>query len=372
MRMVRWLFARHPALTVLFLVLAFVGAEAALQLRLQLATGRSVFTAMFAEPTKVFDAELGFETFRPNARIGGGRQTVVTNGLGFRSPPLVPEKAPGVLRLAFVGASTVFGAYTPRNEALMSYRAADALGGMPDVTDVELFNAGLPGRGLGDQLLILERRVLPWQPDVVVFYPGMNDVSAVCRPDAPGDVAAAPDRLEIPRPALPGWLLSVELLRKNTLFLRPDPDRGATGATVTTADIPFDLLRARMDELLAATRRAGALPVVATLARAYHPEQPGGEQQRLSASMRYYHDCFDLPALHTNVDTFNDMLRAAAAASGAPVVELAAAVPPGDAHFADATHFSVRGEAVAAEAVAAVLGTLLTAPTGKRPQLAGE
>ncbi len=366
MIVLRFLFARHPALTLMFAVIALVGIEAALQVRAQVTMGRSVFTQMFAEPTKVQDPELGFQTFRANARIGGGAQVIETNALGFRSPQLAGGKGEGVLRIAFVGASTVFGAYAPRNEALMSYRVAEGLRRLPGVAEVELFNAGLPGRTLAQQLTILKRRVLPWRPNVVVFYPGMIDVSAVCRQSA-GDADdgkagnATRAGLQVPQPSLPDWLLSPELLRKNTLFLRPQTGGSAVGPAARPTDVAFDELRRRVDALLTATRGAGATPVVATLTRAFRPEQPQAVQQALSTSMRYYYDCFDLAGLNAIFSAYNAMLRAAADDAGAPLVDLAKAFPGGRTHFADATHFSAAGEALAAETILPVLRRLIRA-----------
>lgn len=366
MTLLRLLFAKHPTLTLVFAVIALVGIEAALQMRAQLKMGRSVFTQVFAEPTKVQDPELGFQTFRANARIGGGAQVIETNLLGFRSPQLADGPGDEVLRIAFVGASTVFGAYAPRNEALMSYRVAEGLRRLPGMAEVELFNAGLPGRTLEQQLTILKRRVLPWQPNIVIFYTGMIDVSAVCR-QSPGDTSdgkadsAIQAGLDVPQPALPDWLLSTELIRKNTLFLRPQTGGSATGPSARPADVPFDQLRRRVDALLAETRSAGAIPVVATLTRAFRPEQPQEVQRALSTSIRYYYDCFDLAGLNANFSAYNAMLRAAARDAGAPLVDLAKAIPGGRTHFADATHFSPAGEALAAETILPVLRRVIRA-----------
>lgn len=340
----RFLFTRRPLVTVVLAVLALVALEFGFQARSQILFGRSVFNEVFSAPTKVYNAELGFHTFRPSARIAGNNAEIVTNSLGLRSPPIDDTPADASLRVAVIGASTVFGAYAPGNSDLMSYRLADMLREVHPARPVELLNAGLPGLTLEQQAVLLDKVVLPFEPDIVIFYPGMNDVSGVCRGADGGPQKAV---LEVPTPQLPGWLLSPELVKKNTVWMREKP--ASVEQRMRSVDaVPFHDYRRTFTSMVAKVRAAGGEPVVATLARAFHPDQPVAKQRALSESFRYYYNCFDLASIHVIYDRFNAMLAEVAREQAAMLADLGAQMPPGRTHFADATHFSVRGEKLAA------------------------
>lgn len=350
-RLARFLFGRAPVATIVFVLLGLIAAEVLLQARSHWRFGRSVFNVVWAEPTRVPHPELSFATFRPNATIDGSQAAIVTNSLGLRSPEIPRAKPPERVRLAFLGASTIFGAYARTNERRMSDLVAAGWSSRLDGRKVDFVNAAFPGLGLAQQAELLDRFVLPWQPDVVVLYPGTNDFHRFCARTEP--TTAAPPARALPAPTPPSWLLSIELVRKNTAALRETPLPEAAPPPPSFAALPElqDQLAAMIEEI----RAAGAVPLVVTLTRAFRPEQPVAAQREHGRTFLYSYPCFTLDQAHRLYDVFNDVLRATAAELDAPLLDLAARFPGDPSLFADATHFNYRGEQRFAELVLAAL-----------------
>lgn len=96
-----------------------------------------------------------------------------TNSLGFRGPEFAVRKPDGTLRIAFLGDSFTFGegvrfedTYPERTARLLAERC-----GGP----VESLNFGVGGYNTVLERLLLERRVLAFEPDVVVLGYVLND-----------------------------------------------------------------------------------------------------------------------------------------------------------------------------------------------------
>lgn len=322
--------------------------ETAMQVRSHLRNGQSVLNAFTQETRYVADPRTGLKVLRPNHVFVGSQVEMKTNSLGLRSPEIKQEKDPGTVRIAVIGASTVMGAYTPRNEGTFALRLDALLEASHPDRNFEVINAGIAGYGLIEQSQMLEKIVLPLAPDIVIVYPGFNDFAGYCRsdndkPDAPKQ----PGRQGLPLVETPAWLLSVELLTKNTVALRTPPITSTSTRSVDSIDLTD--YRKKLDVLGTVARARGIPLVLSTNARAYRPEQPVAEQQALSETARYYNPCFDLAGLHTLYDRHNEEIKSAAERFGFPLIPLDREMPGGRAYFVDASHFSDAGERLAAE-----------------------
>ena len=125
-----------------------------------------------------------FWSLEPGASLESAnrQQHEVVNALGMRGWELSSRKPEGVRRVAVLGDSCTFGFGVPldatwpgRLEAFL--RARD--------TTLEVANGGVPGYSTHQSRLRFERDVLPLEPDVVILYAGQwNDFTpAVGRPD---------------------------------------------------------------------------------------------------------------------------------------------------------------------------------------------
>lgn len=302
-----------------------------------------MFNLAVEKPLYHFDPQHQLKLLTPNIQHEGSLARITSNSMGLRSPEIARNKTPGEYRVAIVGASSVMGAYSKTNDHTMAaFLQARLRQAMPTRT-VHVINAGIAGADLDDQQDML-RYIAPLAPDLVVLYPGFNDLAGYCRKAGKTGVAA-PWRPPILK--MPSFLLSTDLLLKNTVFLRTQPPAGPQDLdpkTLDTSEFVQDL-----DELLDASQALGLNTVVSTISRAYRPTQPLEEQEGLAATALYYHPCFTLQDLHEVHDMHNDILRKVARDKQVPIVELSLAIPGGKRYFADASHFTEAGERMAAE-----------------------
>lgn len=327
---------------VLWAIVLFVLLELALQVRSHLRFGQSIFNLVTEEPMYWFDTENGLKLLTPNALHDGSLARIESNSMGLRSPEIPRTKTAGEYRVAIVGASSIMGAYSKTNEhTLSAFLQARLRKAMPQ-RQVQVINAGIAGAGMDDQRKMLHY-IAPLSPDLVIFYTGFNDLSGYCHKSGPAE-GSPPWRL--PSLASPSFLLSTDLLLKNTVFLRTKPQTAVPEIdphTLDTSEFHQDVT-----ELLDTARALGLHAVLATVARSYRETQTLERQEELAATALYYHPCFTLQALHRVHDLHNAILRRAAHDAGVPLVDLANEMPGGRRYFADASHFSEAGERRAA------------------------
>ncbi|WP_170399404.1 SGNH/GDSL hydrolase family protein [Ruegeria arenilitoris] len=98
------------------------------------------------------------------------------NSLGFRGEEIAPEKPTGITRIVAIGGSTTYGSHV--NDYTQSYPAQ--LGALlnADTRGFEVVNAGVPGWVSTENLINLQTRVLPLDPDIVILFQGRNELFA--------------------------------------------------------------------------------------------------------------------------------------------------------------------------------------------------
>lgn len=149
------------------LVIAFAGVEF-----LMIVTDPFLFKGRFES-----DPDMGvrLRSYYPNGvgRFGFGDDGTLTNRFGFNDQDYPLEKAPGTFRIVVVGdsfgwAGGVEGNYTALLEKMFATRDG--------AHRIEVINTGYPGTHTGEQLTMLKKFALQYNPDLVVlgFYAG-ND-----------------------------------------------------------------------------------------------------------------------------------------------------------------------------------------------------
>lgn len=332
---------------VLLAIVLMLIIELALQIRAHFRSGESVFNLIFSESVYVKDAETGLLLLRPNKTIIGSQTTLRSNSLGLRSPEIPIVREDHSWRLAVVGASTVMGAYAADNDKTFPAQLEQRLRKQFPLKKIDVVNAGIAGMGLDEQRRMLETRVATLKPDLVVVYPGFNDFAVYCRNDETSNQRF--QRQGLPIISLPEWLQTVDMIKKNTVFLRTTNIKQASIRNPASIN-----LQAYESKLEAFIQRAAELKlslVFATNARAYRPEQSLSDQAKLSETARYYNHCFDIAGLHQLYDRHNTAIRKAAKAHQIQLIDLDTLVPGGPRYFADSSHFSFQGEVLVAEAL---------------------
>ena len=103
------------------------------------------------------------------------------NGEGFRGPEVAVQKAAGVARIMAVGSSTTFDPSVSSDQAAWPSRLQFWLHQLAPGHSVEVINAGVPGYHVIEDLIRLETDLYRYQPDVIVFYEGHNDLFGALR-----------------------------------------------------------------------------------------------------------------------------------------------------------------------------------------------
>lgn len=281
------------------------------------------------------------------------------NSLGFRGPEIPATKPRGTIRLAFLGASTTFGAEVSSNEATWPHLVWQRFQQEFPGQRFDYVNGGVPGYGLDSSLKNLMARVAPLRPDVIVIYDATNDLSAnsYALARAQGLISERPDRQRswLARYSLLVYLIEVNLnIAENRRAAESETRRLTVDAPRLAA--PF---RADMVALLAAARAIAPVVAVGTFATQFREDQPQQQQLKGASTSLYYMPYMSMAGLLKGFAAYNEVIRELARADGVVLIESADAIPGDPAHFRDSVHFTDSGSAAMAQVVG---DTLIASP----------
>jgi len=97
------------------------------------------------------------------------------NNLGFRGEDVSVEKPPGTYRIAVLGDSITFGRYLSGNSVYPRLLQHNMNSSEKYPRAVEVINASFSGRDTWEEMALLEHKVLPLRPDLVVLQICLND-----------------------------------------------------------------------------------------------------------------------------------------------------------------------------------------------------
>lgn len=326
--------------------------ETVLQVRGYIRTGRSAADLATGETAVAMNEALGVRTYRPNFALKKPDPNFrfVTNSQGFRSPEISAQQAPGEYRIIVAGASTVAGAYSKTNELTFPGQLETALRKTVPGT-VNVVNAGVEGYKIADIEVLIDRALIKQAPSMMLVYSGNNDLGAICGATRPPKSAV----WDMPQPGLPDWVMSRQLISKNTLALREPPMR--LGIVDPARYFPASY-PATLDRIVTKLKAANIVPVLMTNARSYRGV-PDKEAAKLAESTLFFHSCMDLAGLHKASEMFNQAIADVARKHDVKLIDLASAVPSGRDHFVDANHFTLKGDTVAAQTIHAALADII-------------
>jgi lysophospholipase L1-like esterase len=347
---------RSVGRAILLAALLLISVEAVLQVRSHLRTGRSVWSMITSSSMYVRDAELNIRLLRASAEIGGKASSIKTNRLGLRGEDIPASRPDNELRIAVLGSSTIMSPFAASNDQtaveILQARLRSELSPRP----VAVINAGIGGLKVSEQLVLLEARLLPLDISLLAWYPGMNDISCA-DPQQAGK--GSPKRLPVPE--LPSWVLSYDLLVKNSTWLR----RSRVGSSRKLVPV-FDpsRLRSELEEGVRIARSAGIQVVLVTSAASFSPDMDAGELARRAATGLEHRPCYSAEEFAKAVTVFNDVIRDVAFANGIGLVDAAEAIGTEKDLFVDDTHFSLRGEQRLAELLRTAIVSSPADPAG--------
>ncbi|HMB90258.1 MAG TPA: SGNH/GDSL hydrolase family protein, partial [Rhodothermales bacterium] len=153
-------------LLVIGALLPFVAAEVAMRPMMRKTSKATIF---------VPDEELGWR-LRPGIQAFFADTPVTINELGWRGALLPFHKPDSTFRILFLGDSVTFGHAVAEDSVLFPYRTGLYLSPMLD-HPVETLNFGVPAYMTWQELLLLKRDGLRYEPDLVVLGFVLNDVA---------------------------------------------------------------------------------------------------------------------------------------------------------------------------------------------------
>lgn len=307
--------------------------ELTLQVRAQHLTGQSAYTRLTGRATYAYDTETGLRLLRPNEEIRGHRSVMHTNRYGLRGSDF-PERPPqDEFRVVVLGASTIMGTYAAADDATSSAQLAMRLAQTRE--SARVINAGVAGLTVADQSTLLRRRLLSFEPDVLIWYPGLNDFG--CRPRPPR--GSAPVRWQMP--AVPTWLILPDLVTKNTVWLRGS---GRPTSSLLEPSVDLEQLERDLRDGVRIARDAGVHVELVTSARNFNATMDSREATRRATSALNVRPCYSAQSLAAVAEDYDQILRRVASTESVGLIDAAGQLGTEPGLFGDSTHLSGIGE----------------------------
>ena len=111
---------------------------------------------------------------RPNTDSTDRGVAIHTNSLGMRGPELEEPRAASTVRIGVLGDSVAFGLGVPVESAWSSVAVREIASALPG-TRFELANCAVSGYSSRDEAHVLESKLLPLEPDLVIVGYFLND-----------------------------------------------------------------------------------------------------------------------------------------------------------------------------------------------------
>lgn len=307
------------------------------------------------------------------ARRGeGDLMTLRTDRWGFRGDSLgTVEKPAGTRRVFFLGGSVFAGVDLPEPETIPGRCESLLQARAPAGTRVACVNASLSGSNLEKDVSDFLHRALPFEPDAVVVYTGLNDVLDSVDPRFDpthySERTAEPDRLRrwlARHLRLAQWAGWRRLAQGHNPFLERPPLEPELGPASQATKNPqpwdpepgFRSWRRYLGTLEAVARENGVKLVLVTQGSLWREgEVPAAERALLRFCWRYG-DRAPLPELARVHHRYMDAVRDLARTRGVALVDGEAVLPKTAELFVDDVHLTPRGVSLLSGAIAEALG----------------
>lgn len=300
------------------------------------------------DPMVAYDPAADLYVPTPGYEVKGARLHIRINSLGFRGDEFSRQKPSNTVRIAILGASTTFNAEVSSNHATWPHRLQVKLRDAYPAVNIEVINAGVGGYVARDNLKSLRVRVLPLDPDLVIYYEANNEIVHDTRELALERGLIGRQRSSRLVAAMSSVSLMFDLFHKNLVILA----RGRGAATATLAAVPVDLPRrflATLDEMRVELERHGVPFVLSTFIVKYRRDQDRATQIANADVAFYYMPWMSIEGMLDAMDVYNAAILEYATTHRLPVVDDRDAVPADEEHFADCMHVADKGADAMAE-----------------------
>ena len=286
------------------------------------------------------------------------------NNLGFRGPDIAPFPAPGVTRIAVIGASETFGLYESEGSEYPA-RMQTLLDSLAP-RRYEVVNVGLPGLSLASMIPYIQRAVVPTGASILVIYPTptfyldvrplpLDYIPPKYSPPAVltfGDwtierEALSPRITVKAREVLKGLIpndVVMQVRRMRLAARRSEHDNDWVWRTVPTDRM--QILRTHLNRLLASANAEGLQLMLVTHANRFAgamQDTAGPARRHLVNLMSLYYPQATPQVLIGMDSVANALMRGSGQARGAVVVEAERHITASPSTFADFLHFTDAG-----------------------------
>jgi lysophospholipase L1-like esterase len=295
-----------------------------------------------------YDEAAGIFVPTPGYEAKGGKIHIKINSLGFRGEEFSRVKPPGTIRIAVLGASTTFNAEVSSNDMTWPHLLQEKLRQANPGTKIEVVNAAVGGYTSTENLKSLQNRVLPLDPDLVIYYEANNEIVRDTQQLAIKQGLITGDRDPAFVRTLSRFSLLFDLAYKNLAILSRSHASAAGKIDKVPPDLPAHFVSA-LDEMRA-TLAAKNIPfVLSTFIVKYRRNQDRPTQIANADVAFYYMPWMSIDGMLDAMDVYNQAILDYAKRENLPVVDDREAIPPDAEHFTDCMHFGDKGADAMAE-----------------------
>jgi lysophospholipase L1-like esterase len=341
--------------------------EGALRVRQRIRYGSPA--AGIRDPMLAFDEQAGVFVPRPGYEIDGGRIHIKINSLGFRGDEFSREKPPGTFRIVCLGASTTFNAESSSNEWTWPHRLQEKLRVAYPGRHIEVINAAVGGYTSTELVKVLHYRVLPLDPDLVIYYEANNEIVKDTRQLAEQEGIAARGPSDIVK-KVSNYSLTFDLAYKNVAILLRSRDTSSRKLDSIPATLPDHFIH-NLDEMRAELEPRRIRFVLSTFIVKYRRNQDRATQVANADVAFYYMPWMSIDGMLAAVDGYNAAILRYGVEAALPVVDDREAIPADSEHFTDCMHLADKGADAMAGRFARFLasnGLVADAQTKPRPE----
>ena len=328
--------------------------EGGLRIRASMKYGSAA--AGVRDPMITYDPAIGIYTPTPGYEAKGGQIHIKINSLGFRGDEFTRAKPANTFRIVCLGASTTFNSEVSSNHATWPHRLQEKLRQAYPGVNIEVINASLGGYVASDNLKNLRHRVLPLDPDLVIYYEANNEIVADTGELAKRLGLTSGSRQPALVTAISKYSLMFDLAYKNLAILARSRASSAGKLDRVPPDLPTHFVSV-LDEMRSTLAERNIPFLLSTFIVKYRRHQDRATQVANADVAFYYMPWMSIEGMLDAMDVYNQAILDYAKRQNLPVVDDREAIPADAQHFTDCMHLGDKGAEAMAERFARYLQT---------------